>query len=195
VADFVMVKHLLHSYEDESGDGEDNLQAFHAEFARTRRVLTPLRCRTTAQPADLGKNRKIQQGSGHGEADHGDAEGVRVEAVYHRASAGTEHERAEADGEAQTICRSEKCADALQKSKEEAGPCDCAWNADRIFPRRDRFSGARPNWSRRHGKTPGESFRSTRILHIDEGRVVTLNKKLFAVRTAWGIRLRMLQDA
>ena len=115
-----------------------------------------------------------------------------MEAIHHRASAGTEHERAETDGEAQTVCRSEECADALQKSKEEAGPGDCARNARRIFLYLDRFSGARPNWSRRHEKTSGERFVSTWILHIDEGCVVTLNE---AICSKGRMELSPAQDA
>jgi len=88
----VTVKDFLHSDEHESGEGEDDLQAFHVEFARAQRALAPLRCGTAAQPANLGKDREIQQGSDHGEANHGDTEGVRVEAIYHRASTGAEHE-------------------------------------------------------------------------------------------------------
>ena len=92
VAVVVMVEDFFHGDESESGDGEDDLQAFHAEPARARRRLTPLGGRAAAQPADLGKDREIQQGAGKREADHGDAEGVRVEAVHHRAGAGTKHE-------------------------------------------------------------------------------------------------------
>ena len=128
-----MVEDLFHSDEHKSGDGEHALQVFRAEFARTQRLLAPLRCSATAQPADLGKDCKIQQGANHGEANHGDAKGVRVEAIYHSAGTGTQHERAEADGQAQTICRSKEGADALQKSKEEAGPGDYTRNARRIF--------------------------------------------------------------
>jgi hypothetical protein len=169
VAAVVAVKDFLHRDEHESGDGENDLQAFHAESARAQRMLTPLRCGATAQPTNLGKDRKVEQGAEEGEANHGDAESVRVEAIHHRAGTGTEHERAEPDSEAQTVCRSEEGADALQQSKEEAGPGDCARNAYRIFLYLDRFSRVRPNWSRRHKKTPGERFVSTWILHIDEG--------------------------
>ena len=42
VADVVMVEDLLHGYEYESGDGEHDLQVFHAEPARARRLLAPL---------------------------------------------------------------------------------------------------------------------------------------------------------
>lgn len=196
VAAVVAVQGFLHSDKHESGDREDDLHAFHAEFARTQRVLPPLRCGTTAQPANLGKDCKIQQRASQGEANHGDTEGVCVEAIYHRASTGAEHERAEADGEAQTIRRSKECADALQKGEEKAGPGDCTRNARRIFPHRDCFSGARSNWSRRHKKTSGErDFVPTGILHIDEGCVVTLNEELAAVRSTRRLLLRMRQNA
>jgi hypothetical protein len=89
VAAVVAVKDFLHGDEHEGGDGEDDLQAFHAESARAQRMLTPLRCGTTAQPANLGKDRKVEQGAEEGEANHGDAESVCVEAIHHRASAGT----------------------------------------------------------------------------------------------------------
>ena len=56
-----MVEKLFYRDEREGSDGENDLQAFHAELARSRQLLTPLRCRPTTQPADLAEHRKVHQ--------------------------------------------------------------------------------------------------------------------------------------
>src|SRR5882757_2300560 len=45
--------------------------------------------------------------------DHGDAKRIGMEAIHHGARSRTEDERAEADGEAQTICCSKEGTDTL----------------------------------------------------------------------------------
>ena len=59
VAVVVVVEQLFYGEESQRSDGEHDLQALHAELARARRLLTPERCRTAAQPAKLAENGKI----------------------------------------------------------------------------------------------------------------------------------------
>ena len=137
----MVVKDLLHSNEREGGDGEDALQALHAKLAWAGRLLAPLGCGAAAEPADLRDDCQIEQRADEREADHGDAERICMEAVHHGAGAGAEDERAEADNKAQTVCRKEEGADALQESEEKTRPGDCAVYAfpnfaGRVFRRR-----------------------------------------------------------
>jgi hypothetical protein len=76
-----------------------------------------------------------------------------MEAIHHGARSRTEDERAEADGEAQTICRSKEGTDTLQESEEETRPGDSALNAYRTFSGRI-SRRERPDWSRCHENTP-----------------------------------------
>lgn len=57
----VVMKALFHRDERKGGDGEDDLQALHAELVRTWWLLPPLRGRTMAEPADLCEDDEIQQ--------------------------------------------------------------------------------------------------------------------------------------
>lgn len=162
-----VVEELLHCDQRESGDGEEDLEALHAELVRAWWLLPPLRGRTTAQAADLREHYEIQQGADDGEDDHRDAERIGVEALHHGACSRTEDQRAEADGEAETICRSKESADALQNSEEETRPGDGALNAartsGRIFSRREG-----PDWCRRHESTSAEQNCAQPILHIHD---------------------------
>src|SRR3954463_16590429 len=112
-----------------------------------------MRGRTTAQPAHLREHYEIQERADDGEDDHWNPERIGMEVIHHGARSCTEDQRAEADGEAQTICRSKESAHALQEGEEEARPGDGALNASRtsgrIFSRRDG-----PDWCRRHENTP-----------------------------------------
>jgi hypothetical protein len=55
------MKTLFHRDEHKGGDGEDDLQALHAELVWAWWLLPPLRGRATAQPADLREDDEIQQ--------------------------------------------------------------------------------------------------------------------------------------
>jgi hypothetical protein len=59
VAAVVVVKQLFYGDQSQRSEGEDDLQALHAELARARRLLTPERCRTAAQPAKLAEDGEI----------------------------------------------------------------------------------------------------------------------------------------
>ena len=61
MTEVVMVEKLFYRDEREGSDGENDLQAFHAELARSRQLLTPPRCRATTQPADLAEHRKVHE--------------------------------------------------------------------------------------------------------------------------------------
>jgi hypothetical protein len=149
----VVMKALFHRDQRKGGDGEDDLQALHAELVRAWCLLPPLRGRATAQPADLREDDQIQQGANEREDDHWDAERIGMEAAHHSARSRTEGEGSQADGEAQTICRSKEGTDALQESEEETRPGDSALNAYRTFSGRiSRREG--PDWSRCHENTP-----------------------------------------
>lgn len=59
VSAVVVVEELFYCDECQRSDGEDDLQALHAELTRAWRLLTPERCRTKAQPTDLREDAEI----------------------------------------------------------------------------------------------------------------------------------------
>ena len=55
----MVVEQFFYGDESQRSDGEHDLQVLHAELASARRLLTPERCRTAAQPAKLAENGEI----------------------------------------------------------------------------------------------------------------------------------------
>src|SRR5277367_6424617 len=146
---------LFGSDQNQSRDGQDQLQPLHAYLMRAQWHLAPLRGRTTAEAAKLHQNRQVQQRAEKGDPDHRYPNPVRVESLERRCNSGTHRQRPDADHKSEAVESGKKCADALQKCKEQTRPRNYAPSALGLDGHRLQALACTGQWfclNRRHRK-------------------------------------------
>lgn len=116
----------LESYKNKGGNGQRDLEAFGVFLFAREFAAAPLRRGARAQMTDPGEHSQVKDGAGRGEDEHGDADGVLVEAACRSIHSAGRGKGREADRHADAADGENRGAETLEKSEKQARASDGA---------------------------------------------------------------------
>ena len=117
-------------------DGKGDLKILPAELLRRDGALPPPRGRILAQRADSPDHVQVGERAGESKEQHGDANGILMEAASRRVDAGGRRQSRKADSHANAAHGQDRRTRALQYGEDNSRPVEnCQPSGEALLPR------------------------------------------------------------